>query len=47
MSNNCILHVKPLGIPDNEVSHSFILSLTLLVYWVVALSRTSSVFYFS
>ena len=35
----CSLTVKPLGITDNAVSYSFILSLTLLVLWVVALSK--------
>ena len=46
MSNSCSLHVKPLGITDNAVLYSFILSFALPVLWVVALSITNSAFHY-
>ena len=46
ISKYCSFHAKSLGITDNAVSHSFILSFTFLILWVIALSRTNCVFYF-
>ena len=46
MLNGCSLPPKQIGITDNVVFYSFKLSLTLIVLWVVELSRTNSVFPF-